>query len=58
MFRQSEMTGVTCNPSPGGQIISFVESRGGAEEGQDATFLTTGPLGNWLQLLYDVVKAY
>jgi hypothetical protein len=36
-FRQSEMTGVVCDPSPGGQVISFDESRSGGEQGQDVT---------------------
>ncbi len=58
-FRQSEMTGFMCDPSPGGQVISFDESRSGAEEGQDVTgCVLAGPSGNGLQGLYDVVKAY
>jgi len=58
-FRQSEMTGVVCDPSPGGQVISFDESRSGAEEGQDVTgCVLAGPSGNGMQRLYDVVKAY
>ncbi len=58
-FRQSEMTGVVCDPSPGGQVISFDESRSGAEQGQDVTgCVLAGPSGNGLQGLYDVVKAY
>jgi hypothetical protein len=58
-FRQGEMTGFMCDPSPGGQIISFDESRTGGVEGQDVTgCVLTGPSGNALQTLFNVVKGY
>jgi hypothetical protein len=58
-FRQSEMTGFTCDPSPGGQVISFDDSRGVDIEGWDATgCVLAGPSGNGIQALFDVVKGY
>jgi len=59
-FRQGEMTGFTCDPSPGGQVISFDESRGGGVEGWDVTgCVLGGPSGNGgVQALFDVVKGY
>jgi hypothetical protein len=58
-FRQGEMTGFMCDPSPGGQVISFDDSRGIAIEGWDATgCVLAGPSGNGLQAIFDVVKGY
>jgi hypothetical protein len=58
-LRQSEMTGFMCGSSPGGQVISFDESREGGLTGQDVTgCVLTGPSGNGVQALFDVVKAY
>jgi hypothetical protein len=58
MFRQSEMTSL-CDPSPRGQLISFYESRAGLLEGEDVTgCVLTGPSGNGLQALFDIVKGY
>jgi hypothetical protein len=58
-LRQSEMTGFMCGSSPGGQVISFNESRSGGLTGQDVTgCVLTGPSGNGVQALFDVVKAY
>jgi hypothetical protein len=59
-FRQDLETGFNCDPSPGGQVISFDETRtGGGTEGTEVTgCVLTGPSGNGPQALYDVVKAY
>jgi hypothetical protein len=58
-FRQNEMTGFMCASSPGGQVISFDESRSGGLTGQDVTgCVLTGPAGNGMQALFDVVKTY
>jgi hypothetical protein len=58
-LRQSETAGLTCDSSPGGQMISFYESRTGLLVGQVVTgCVLTGPSGNALQALFDVVKGY
>jgi hypothetical protein len=61
-FRQGEMEGFGnfgCDPTPGGQVVSFDVSRGGGLQGQDVSgCVLGGPAGNELQTIFDVVKAY
>ncbi len=58
-LRQDLETGFNCDPSPGGQVISFDETRSGGTEGTDVTgCVLTGPSGNGPQALYGIVKAY
>ncbi len=58
-FRQDVQTGFNCDPSPGGQVISFEEMRGSGTEGMDVSgCVLTGPSGNGPQALYDILKAY
>jgi hypothetical protein len=58
-FRQDLESGFSCDPSPGGQVISFDVTRNGGSEGMDVSgCVLTGPSGNDPQALYDVVKAY